>query len=131
MLTRRFALLGATLAYMATKGDARVNTATFFVALLDFRECGELKVFIDEEQLKALEEKMLRRGYLEGAEMANTCALAQASFQLPDDLRRSRTSGLINDDDPVHELWCRAASIANAGVGINAALPAVPPLSRS
>ena len=72
-------LLGATLAYLATKGDARVKTATFFVTLLDFRECGELKVFIDEEQLKALEEKMLRRGYLEGDEMAHTFNMLRAN----------------------------------------------------
>jgi len=72
-------LLGCTLAYLAAIGDERVRTATFFVSLLDFRECGELKVFIDEEQLKALEEKMMRRGYLGGDEMANTFNMLRAN----------------------------------------------------
>ncbi len=72
-------LLGSTLAYMAATGDERVKTATFFVTLLDFRECGELKVFIDEEQLKSLEEKMMRRGYLEGSEMGTTFNMLRAN----------------------------------------------------
>jgi polyhydroxyalkanoate synthase len=65
-------LLGATLAYMAAKGDGRVKSATFFVSLLDFSVPGELGVFIDEKQIESLEKKMNERGYLEGSEMATT-----------------------------------------------------------
>jgi polyhydroxyalkanoate synthase len=65
-------LLGATLGYMAAKGDDRVNSATFFVSLLDFSVPGELGVFIDEKQIESLEKKMNERGYLEGSEMATT-----------------------------------------------------------
>ena len=65
-------LLGSTLGYMASKGDDRVKSATFFVALLDFSYPGELGVFIDEKQIESLEKKMNERGYLEGAEMATT-----------------------------------------------------------
>jgi polyhydroxyalkanoate synthase len=72
-------LLGSTLAYMAAKGDNRIKSATFFVSMLDFRESGEINVFIDEEQLKALEEKMNRRGFLEGSEMATTFNLLRAN----------------------------------------------------
>jgi polyhydroxyalkanoate synthase len=72
-------LLGSTLAYMAAHEDDRIKSATFFVSLLDFRECGELGVFIDEEQLKLLEEKMNRRGYLEGSEMATTFNMLRAN----------------------------------------------------
>jgi hypothetical protein len=57
---------------MAVHGDERIRSATFFVTLMDFRESGELNVFIDEEQIKAIEDKMNRRGYLEGNEMATT-----------------------------------------------------------
>ena len=42
---------------MAAKGDDRIKSATFFVTLLDFAEAGELGVFIDEEQLEALEDE--------------------------------------------------------------------------
>ena len=72
-------LLGATLAYMAANGDDRIKSATFFVSMLDFAEAGELGVFIDEEQLKSLEEKMNKRGYLEGSEMATTFNMLRAN----------------------------------------------------
>jgi polyhydroxyalkanoate synthase subunit PhaC len=72
-------LLAATLAYMAAKGDERIKTATFFVTMLDFQEAGELGVFIDEEQLQALEDKMNKRGYLEGSEMAATFNMLRAN----------------------------------------------------
>jgi polyhydroxyalkanoate synthase len=72
-------LLASTLAYMAVKKDDRIKTATFFVTMMDFSEAGELSVFIDEEQLKALEEKMNKRGYLEGSEMANTFNMLRAN----------------------------------------------------
>lgn len=64
-------LMAATLAYMAATKDDRFASATFFTALTDFREAGELKVFIDEEQLKKLEAHINEKGYLEGRHMAN------------------------------------------------------------
>ena len=72
-------LLAATMAYMAVKGDDRIKTATFFVTMMDFAEAGELGVFIDEEQLQALEEKMNKRGYLEGSEMSTTFNMLRAN----------------------------------------------------
>jgi polyhydroxyalkanoate synthase len=72
-------LLGATLAYLASRKDQRVKSATFFVSLLDFSEPGELGVFIDEEQVANLEKKMNERGYLEGSEMGSTFNLLRAN----------------------------------------------------
>ncbi|MBS0560561.1 MAG: class I poly(R)-hydroxyalkanoic acid synthase [Proteobacteria bacterium] len=72
-------LLASTLAYMAAKGDDRIKSATFFVTMMDFQEAGELGVFIDEEQLKGLEEKMNKRGYLDGSEMATTFNMLRAN----------------------------------------------------
>jgi polyhydroxyalkanoate synthase subunit PhaC len=72
-------LLATTLAHMAARGDDRVKSATYFVTMTDFEEAGELGVFIDEEQLTALEEKMQRRGYLQGAEMATTFNMLRAN----------------------------------------------------
>jgi polyhydroxyalkanoate synthase len=72
-------LLASTLAYMSTKKDNRIKSATFFVTMMDFSEAGELGVFIDEEQLNALEEKMNKRGYLEGSEMATTFNMLRAN----------------------------------------------------
>ncbi len=72
-------LLASTLAHMAARKDTRIKTATFFTTMIDFEEAGELGVFIDEEQLQALEEKMGRRGYLEGSEMATTFNMLRAN----------------------------------------------------
>jgi polyhydroxyalkanoate synthase len=72
-------LLGASLAWLAAKRRQPVKAATFFTSLLDFTESGELNVFIDEEQLKVLEERMNRRGFLEGSEMAATFNMLRAN----------------------------------------------------
>jgi polyhydroxyalkanoate synthase subunit PhaC len=72
-------LLASTLAYMSTKGDDRVKSATYFVTMIDFAEAGELSVFIDEEQLAALEERMKTSGYLEGSDMATTFNMLRAN----------------------------------------------------
>jgi polyhydroxyalkanoate synthase subunit PhaC len=72
-------LLAATLAYMAVKRDNRIKSATFFVTMVDFAEAGELSVFIDEEQLAALEERMNAKGYLEGRDMATTFNMLRAN----------------------------------------------------
>ncbi len=49
-------LLASTLAWMAAVGDDRIKSATFLTTMLDFKEAGELGVFIDEEQLRTLED---------------------------------------------------------------------------
>jgi polyhydroxyalkanoate synthase len=64
-------LLGATLAYLAAKRIDRYHSATFLAAQMDFSKAGDLLVFIDDAQLKALEEMMTERGYLDGSAMAN------------------------------------------------------------
>ncbi len=72
-------LLAATLAYMAAKRDARVKSATYFVTMVDFTETGELSVFIDEEQIKALEQRMSKKGYLEARDMHTTFNMLRAN----------------------------------------------------
>ena len=63
-------LLAVTLAYMAATRDKRIDSATFFTTQVDFSQAGELSVFVDEDQIKAIEEQMARTGYLDGARMA-------------------------------------------------------------
>ena len=63
-------LMVATLAYLAAKGDTRVNSATFLATMVDLKDIGEVSVFIDEEQLRSLEEHVAEKGYLEGHHMA-------------------------------------------------------------
>jgi polyhydroxyalkanoate synthase subunit PhaC len=64
-------LVAATLAYMAAADDRRISSATFLATQIDFADPGDLKVFVDAEQLKAVEERMAERGYLDGSAMAN------------------------------------------------------------
>jgi polyhydroxyalkanoate synthase len=72
-------LLAATLAYMAAKGDDRFASATFLASMVDFTEAGELGIFIDEEQLAVLEDRMRQHGYLEGSDMATTFNMLRAN----------------------------------------------------
>jgi polyhydroxyalkanoate synthase len=72
-------LLAATMGYMAAHKDTRIASATFMTSLLDFRNAGELEVFIDEQQVSSLEKKMNERGFLEGSEMANTFNMLRAN----------------------------------------------------
>ncbi|HTZ34858.1 MAG TPA: class I poly(R)-hydroxyalkanoic acid synthase [Stellaceae bacterium] len=72
-------LLSATLAYMTAKRDRRIKSATFFVTMVDFAEAGDLSVFIDEEQIKSLEERMEKTGYLEARDMHTTFNMLRAN----------------------------------------------------
>ena len=72
-------LLASTLAYMTVKRDSRIKSATYFVTMVDFKEAGELSVFIDEEQLHALEERMEKKGYLEARDMHTTFNMLRAN----------------------------------------------------
>jgi polyhydroxyalkanoate synthase subunit PhaC len=63
-------LLAATLGYLSAQNDDRIQTATYLVTLVDFTDVGDMAVFIDEEQLAVLEERIRSRGYLEAHDMA-------------------------------------------------------------
>jgi polyhydroxyalkanoate synthase len=73
-------LLTASLGYMAATNDMRVNSATFWAAQSDFSEAGELKYFVDDEQLEALKQQMdAAGGVLEGRKMATTFNMLRAN----------------------------------------------------
>ena len=63
-------LLAAALALMAQQGDERIRSATFFTTQVDFKYAGDLKVFVDADQVAALEAAMNEKGYLDGTKMA-------------------------------------------------------------
>jgi polyhydroxyalkanoate synthase len=63
-------LLATTLAWLAEKRRQRVTSATFFAAQVDFTHAGDLLVFVDEDQISALERDMQTSGVLEGSKMA-------------------------------------------------------------
>src|ERR1700704_3194779 len=63
-------LLASTLAWLAEKRRQRVTSATFFAAQVDFTHAGDLLVFVDEDQIAAMERDMQASGVLEGSKMA-------------------------------------------------------------
>lgn len=72
-------LTASAVAVMNAKKDDRINSVTFLTSLVDFKESGELNVFIDEPQVQALEAKMQRDGILNGKDMAATFSALRAS----------------------------------------------------
>ena len=63
-------LLSAALAWMAATGDDRISSATLFTTQVDFTDAGDLKHFVDEARVRAIEASMEDTGYLEGGQMA-------------------------------------------------------------
>ena len=72
-------LLALTLAYLAAKKMNQVLSATFFVSQVDFTFAGDLKVFIDEAQVSALERKMQEHGFLDASKMATVFNLLRSN----------------------------------------------------
>jgi len=72
-------LLAITLAAMAARGDKRIVSATLFAAQVDFTYAGDLKVFVDEEQVSSLEKRMAERGYLDSGSMATVFNLLRSN----------------------------------------------------
>lgn len=60
-------LLAMLLGYL--KNDTKINSATFLATLIDFQDPGDIGIFIDEDQIKLIEEKMEKKGFLDGRTM--------------------------------------------------------------
>src|ERR1700756_5239772 len=72
-------LLAIALAAMAAQQDGRIVSATMFAAQVDFTYAGDLKVFVDPDQLKVVEQRMAERGYLEGKSMVTVFNLLRSN----------------------------------------------------
>ncbi|HWJ59197.1 MAG TPA: class I poly(R)-hydroxyalkanoic acid synthase [Sphingomicrobium sp.] len=65
--------LAATLAFLQAKGEAaKVKSATFFTAQVDFAQAGDLKLFLGDETMGLLTQLTAEKGYLDGRYMAAT-----------------------------------------------------------
>ena len=65
--------LAATLAYLEAKGEqAKVKSATFLTAQVDFTEAGDIKLFTGPETMGLLDQLTAEKGYLDGRYMAAT-----------------------------------------------------------
>ncbi|WP_025031111.1 PHA/PHB synthase family protein [Nitratireductor aquibiodomus] len=71
-------LLAAGLALMAVEDDNRIASATLLTTQVDFTFAGDLKVFVDEDQIRALDAAMRERGYLDATRMATAFNMLRA-----------------------------------------------------
>jgi polyhydroxyalkanoate synthase len=75
--------LGGTLlmlaaAALAKEKDNPLKSITLFASQIDFKDAGELLLFIDESQIAYLEDIMWKKGYLDGQQMAGTFSMLQS-----------------------------------------------------
>lgn len=62
-------ILSSALALLRTRGDESVAGVTLLTTMLDFREPGDLGVFVDEESVRLREQTIGRGGIYRGAEL--------------------------------------------------------------
>jgi polyhydroxyalkanoate synthase len=72
-------LLSIAAAAMARDADKRLETLSLLAAQSDFREAGELTLFINESQLHFLEDLMRSQGYLDTRQMAGAFQLLRSN----------------------------------------------------
>jgi polyhydroxyalkanoate synthase len=72
-------LVASSLGYMAAQQDTRVGAATFLTTQVDFEKAGDLLVYVDDEQVKWIEERMQDKGYLPGSRMADAFNLLRSN----------------------------------------------------
>jgi len=65
-------LTATALAVMANRKDNAVASATFLTTLTDFADPGDIGVFVDEQQVSQLVEKVNEEGFLNGRSLANS-----------------------------------------------------------
>ena len=72
-------LTAMELAYLAKTDPERVNAVTFFAALTDFADVGDLRHFLGKEALAHLEQKLDAEGVLPASDMADTFNMLRAN----------------------------------------------------
>ncbi|TCS34718.1 polyhydroxyalkanoate synthase [Paucimonas lemoignei] len=72
-------LLSIAAACMARHNDRRLASMTLFAAQVDFKDPGELSLFIDESQITLLEAIMWDQGYLDTKQMAGAFQLLRSN----------------------------------------------------
>lgn len=72
-------LLMIAAAAMANNSDERLKSITLFAAQVDFKDAGELLLFVDQSQITYLEDIMWEKGYLDGTQMAGAFSMLHSN----------------------------------------------------
>jgi polyhydroxyalkanoate synthase len=72
-------MVGAALSVLAARGDDWVESTTFFTALLDFSDVGDLAVFVDEAGVGEVERSLGQGGVKEGRDLAAVFNMMRAN----------------------------------------------------
>ncbi|NCT40777.1 MAG: class I poly(R)-hydroxyalkanoic acid synthase [Alphaproteobacteria bacterium] len=73
-------LLTITLAYLKKhQQEKRIASATFLTTLIDFEHAGDLKLFMDDEQLQLMDRQMAEAGVLQASHLQQTFSLLRAN----------------------------------------------------
>lgn len=72
-------LLSVVLSYLKSIKDNRIVSATFLTTLLDFKDAGDMCVFIDQAQIRNLEKKMSETGYFSAEDMSAAFSLLRSN----------------------------------------------------
>lgn len=72
-------LLMMAAAAMANQSDDRLKSLTLLAAQVDFKDPGELSLFIDQSQISYLEDVMWEKGYLDGSQMASAFSMLHSN----------------------------------------------------
>ena len=93
--------LAATLAVLARRGEAdRVASATFFTAQVDFAEAGDLKHFVDDQQIEAIAH-LAPEGFVDGRYLAATFNLLRGNDLIWSYVEKNYLKG---EDHPAFDL---------------------------
>jgi polyhydroxyalkanoate synthase subunit PhaC len=94
--------LAATLAVLAAKGEAaKVRSATFFTAQVDFESAGELLNFIDDQQLAMIDQLGSSNGYVDGRLLAATFNMLRSKDLIWSTIEKN---WLLGEDYPAFDL---------------------------
>ncbi len=77
-------LLNCLQAYLAAVKEKpadlpKIASSTYLVTMVDFSQPGDLGVFIDEDQITLLEERMARQGFMDAGSMMMTFSLLRSN----------------------------------------------------
>ncbi|SHF67362.1 polyhydroxyalkanoate synthase [Modicisalibacter ilicicola DSM 19980] len=94
-------LLSIAAAAMGRDDDERLASLTLLAAQTDFSEAGELMLFIDEDQVRFLEDIMAVKGYLDTRQMAGAFQLLRSKDLIWSAMVRSYLAG---ERSPIFDL---------------------------